>query len=101
MDHLYYSRDISMSEANMLVDALNCKEADLAAAQAERDALRDVLCMLYDKYEDGPGCQEGFDGEGGYIGNAVMLSKEEEDSILALIPKERDAAIDAARGGND
>lgn len=72
-------------------------ETELAAAQAEVQVLQDALCMIYDKYEDGPACSEGFDGEGGYIGNAVMLSKEEEDSILALIPKERDAAIDQAR----
>lgn len=81
------------------LDRIEQLERDLAAAQAERDALRDALCMLYDKYEDGSACSEGFDGEGGYIGNAAMLSKEEEDSILALIPKERDTAIDAAKRG--
>jgi len=59
---------------------------------AEHDALREALCMIYDKWEDGPGCQEGFDGEGGYIGNAVQLDADEENQILALIPKERDAA---------
>jgi len=32
---------------------------------------------------------------------AVMLSKEEEDSILALIPQQRDAAIDAAKRGGE
>ena len=75
----------------------DAKESACLKALEERDAAVAALCMIYDKYEDGAGCHEGFDGEGSYIGNAVMLSKEEEDLILALIPKQRDAAIDAAR----
>ena len=69
--------------------------ADYEALHTQIAQLRATLCMLYDKWEDGPSCQEGFDGEGGYIGNAVILSKEEEDSILAMIPKERNPTPNA------
>jgi len=72
---------------------------DGKAAAAEALALREALCMIYEKYEDGGQCFEGPDCAGSYMGNAVHLDGDEENQILALIPKERDAAIAAARKG--
>ena len=65
--------------------------AEKNASEAKVRELEQALCMLYDKYEDGPCCTEDGDPHGTVIGNAVRLSADEEDQILRLIPAERDA----------
>jgi hypothetical protein len=57
-----------------------------AADEIER--LRAALCMLYDKWENGDPCS---DDAGVFVGNAFRLTQAEEDSVLALIPSEREA----------
>lgn len=60
-----------------------------AQLQARNSELVDALCMLYDRYEDGPPCTENGDEYGSPLGNCVQLDAEEEDQILKLIPAER------------
>jgi len=64
----------------------------LLALQIEATALRDALAMIYEKYEDGDSCTENGDPDGSYMGNCVRLDGPEEDSILKLLPKERQPA---------
>ncbi len=71
-------------------------QAAFQAATAERDALREALIMLYDKFEDGTDCYEDPEDYTGYLGKAIKLSTEEEEAVLALIPTER-AALKAAQ----
>jgi hypothetical protein len=79
--------------------AMNYKDAkrllatyDSLKSRAER--LEKALEMLYDKWENGESCHEVVDGEadGAFMGNAFDLTKAEEDSILALLPKDARAA---------
>jgi len=65
----------------------------LAEARKLAQLREDALVMIYDKWENGNPCYEACDGEtfdesGSCIGNAVKLSFEEEEQILAVIPKE-------------
>lgn len=59
-------------------------------AKSERiSSLEDALTLMYEKWEDGITCHEASEGmvnEDCYIGNAVRLSGEEEDSIIKLLP---------------
>lgn len=62
-------------------------------------ALEKELTMLYSKWEDGNPCYTGYpDTEDGFLGNAFRLTNEEENRVLALIPKQSDAA--SAEGGS-
>lgn len=83
--------------ANAIEEEVTALTDRIAALEAERDALRAALIMIYEKWEDGDRCYEDPTDCENYMGNAVRLYGEEEDQILALIPKER-AAIDAAKG---
>lgn len=67
-----------------------------ASLEAERDALKAALIMIYEKWEDGDPVYDDPDYCENYIGNCVRLDGEEENQILALIPKERDALLDKA-----
>jgi len=60
------------------------RERQLLALISELEAATKVLEMIYDKYEEGTSCYEDPDDCAGYVGNAVRLSGEEEDSILAV-----------------
>ena len=71
-------------------------ERDLAAANAEREELIGALEMMWDQYENGTQCYEDPDEHAGYLGHAVNLSADEEQRVLALIPAQCSAAIDAA-----
>ena len=77
-----------------LVELDHCRmEAERAEALAkEVAALKDALALIYDRYEEGMGCYEDPEESAGYVGNAVRLSEDEENKIIALIPS------DAARG---
>jgi hypothetical protein len=44
--------------------------------------LLEALELIYDKRENGPDCFEDPEDQGGYLGKAVNLSFEEENSIL-------------------
>lgn len=63
------------------------------ALTAERDSLKAALTEFFDLWEYGQECYEDPDDAAGYMGHAVKLPYELEDRILALIPKERDAAL--------
>ena len=78
-------------ERDAALKQLAAETMEPRCVEAERDALRAALCMIYDKWEDGTRC---FDESENDLGNAFRLDKEEEDSILALIPKERYATTD-------
>jgi hypothetical protein len=55
----------------------------------ERNRLREALEMIYDKWENGDPCYEDADPTSGFMGNAFQLSSDEENQILALLPRER------------
>lgn len=61
---------------------------EVDALQAEVVALREALEMIYDKWANGDPC---FENPDDYLGNAFKLSYEEENHILALLPRERAA----------
>jgi hypothetical protein len=52
----------------------------------ELKLMQAALCMMYDKWEDGPACYEDGDTDCGSLGHAVQLSEAEENQILALLP---------------
>ena len=59
---------------------------EIAALRAEREEMVSALEMMWDKYENGTACYENPDEYEGFVGNAVHMSHEEENSVLALIP---------------
>ena len=59
--------------------------------------MRAALVMLYDKWEYGEPCYEEPDSMECYIGHAFKLSEAEENQVLTLIPKERNAVDTKAR----
>lgn len=65
----------------------------------DKERLVDALEVMYDKYENGDPCFENPEELEGAMGNAVKLSFDEENEILALIPAypKKSRAIDAAR----
>ena len=64
--------------------------------EAEIERLRAALTMMYDKWEYGDPCTT---EDGLFLGNAFRLTQAEEDSVLALIPSEREAAPPAEAYG--
>jgi hypothetical protein len=82
----------------VLASDYDALQAAFQAATAERDALREALTMLYDKFEDGTDCYEDPEDYTGYLGKAIKLSTEEEEAVLALIPTERAALAGVSRG---
>jgi len=52
---------------------------------ASNELLLQSLLLMYDKYEVGESCYEDVETFSGYIGNAVRLSGEEENQILAAL----------------
>jgi len=67
-------------------------EIELEAAD-EIERLRAALEMLYDKWENGDPCYEDGDPQSNYLGNAFRLSEEEENEVLALIPRQCAASV--------
>ena len=91
-----YGWSIDLSVVNSLQDRLKAVDRDRERREVECGKLRakvreleQALCMIYDKYEDGPPRTENGDPDGSALGNAVSLSFEEEQQILRLIPSER------------
>jgi len=56
--------------------------AELAAALKNAG---DALEMLYGQYEEGPPCYEDVEEGAGFLGNAVNLSQEEDNTVLAAL----------------
>lgn len=44
-----------------------------------------LLCLMWDKYENGDACYEDPDNSTGYLGRAFRLSDKERDEILAAV----------------
>lgn len=63
--------------------------AQLQAVTQERGQIREALEDLYDAYENGDPCTEGGEPDGAAMGNCVSLGYDDEERILALIPKQR------------
>lgn len=80
-------------ELRAILDAGDMHASSAITMMAINERLTKALCMLYDKYEDGPPCTEDGDEFGSPLGNCVQLTADEEDEILALIPASRDAAF--------
>lgn len=61
--------------------------AKLAEAERRIQELRESLVLLYDRYENGEPCFDYTEAgeKGDALGNAISLSPEEEDQILAAI----------------
>lgn len=68
----------------------NLRLSTPSVQEVTEEKCRIALSNLYDRWENGDPCYEYDDGEkGSFIGNAFLLSDEEETEILRLIPKER------------
>lgn len=77
-------------------DEIQSTQERAARAEAERDRLIRALEMIYDKWENGDPCYGDAETLSDPIGNAVELSYEEENEILALIPRTPSAALAAS-----
>jgi len=76
---------LNNNEALLCAEALEQVTGETSASTA--DALRDALEMMYDSWENGDTCYEDPESCTGYLGRAFSLSMEEEQRVLALIPK--------------
>ena len=83
-----YNHAVAISLADKDAIAVNARIAEL---EAERNNLRRLLGLFYNRYENGVTCYETDDGqiiEGQGIGNAVSLSSSEDAEILAALEGE-------------
>ena len=86
--------DRALTSKNQTVAEQERRIEDL---EAENARLREALEMIYDKWEDGVSCYEDPEEHTAFVGNAIQLSDEEEKQILALIPKQRTAALNPTK----
>jgi hypothetical protein len=93
IDSLQEDVALAFKTCNEQREQIAALKEQLAEARKLAQLREDALVMIYDKWENGNPCYEACDGEtfdesGSCIGNAVKLSFEEEEQILAVIPKE-------------
>lgn len=97
--HWAYMAEIDNSDAaqlanhnlGLLVDQLAALTAapEKLEGQADHETALDMLCMMFDCYEDGPACYEDPDEEAGYLGRAVKVSNEDWHKIVDLLNRLR------------
>jgi len=96
------STELMSDVQNEILDNLRTirdQTQQIAQLEAERARLIRALEMIYDKWENGDPCFGDVETLSDPLGNAVRLSYEEENEILALIPRLPSAALAASEQG--
>lgn len=78
----------SQREAEMIAEACNNYHAlqqRAAQLEAREKGLVELLCLMYDKWENGTPCYEDPEDYTGSLGNAFKLTDDEETRVLAAL----------------